>query len=455
MRRGQDAREKKRISRRSFLRGAGGVLVSLPLLESLAPRPARAASNGPIKRFVVFFNPNGVIPQAFYPTPGSSETDFTINTCHVDLAPLRSKIIWTTGIDMKSGKAGPGERHQTGMGTLLTGRPLLPGNFVGGDGSLAGWGSGISVDQVIAQNIGRDSPIPSLQLGVRASGAEVRHRLSYLGPGQPLPPENDPRAVFDRLFSDNNTAPEEVRNLRRRRKSVLDAVIDQFGSVRRNIGKVDAKKLDAHLDLIRDVERRIDSMPVPGSCAAPARPVVDGGQLDSETTMPQLMDLQIDLLAVAFRCDLTRVASIQNSNAENHIRFPWLGSMGDGHSLSHAGPSSTNEANELILRDTWYAQKFFRLISALDGVTEGDKTILDNSVVLWGNELSIGNQHSQINMPFIIAGSGGGYFRTGRYVSYTNVSHVNMLVSFLNAMDIPATTFGDPQFCDGPLTNMT
>lgn len=447
----QDAREKVRVSRRSFLRGAGGVLVSLPLMESLAPRRAWAAGNT-IKRFAVFFNPNGVIPQAFYPTSGGSETTFTVNTCHQPLVPLKHKIIWTTGIDMKSSKAGPGERHQTGMGTLLTGRPLLPGNFVGGDGSLAGWGSGISVDQVIAQSIGRDNPLPSLQLGVRASGAEVRHRLSYLGSAQPLPPENDPRAVYDRLFSDSNTAPEEVRKLRARRKSVLDAVMDQFGVVRRHIGKVDAQKLDAHLELVRDVERRIDSMPVSGSCIPPARPGVIN--VDSEDTMEAVANLQVDLLTIAFRCDLTRVASIQNSNAENHIRFPWLSSMGDGHSLSHAGPSSTNEANELILRDTWYASKFYRLISQLDQIVEGDKTVLDNSVVFWGNELSVGNQHSHVNMPFIIAGSGGGYFRTGRYLTYQNVSHVNMLVSFLNAMGIEATTFGDPQFCDGPLAGL-
>jgi hypothetical protein len=233
---------------------------------------------------------------------------------------------------------------------------------------------------------------------------------------------------------------------------VLDAVMDQFGVVRRHIGKVDAQKLDAHLELVRDVERRIDSLPVAGSCIPPTRPSVIN--MDSEETMETVADLQVDLLTIAFRCDLTRVASIQNSNAENHIRFPWLNSMGDGHSLSHAGPSSTNEANELILRDTWYASKFYRLISQLDQVVEGDKTVLDNSVVFWGNELSVGNQHSHVNMPFIIAGSGGGYFRTGRYLTYQNVSHVNMLVSFLNAMGIEATTFGDPQFCDGPLAGL-
>ena len=265
----------------------------------------------------------------------------------------------------------------------------------------------------------------------------------------PLPPENDPRAAFDRLFGETGTAPEEVQRLRRQRKSVLDAVLDQFGALDRKLGTDDKRKVDAHLSLVRDLEQRIV---VNGpTCTPPAEPA----QLpvDSETTMPTIMRLQMDILAVALSCDLTRVASVQCSNAENHIAMPWIDSRGDGHSLSHAGPSSPAEAAELTKRDTWYAGELAYLLGRLDSVMESGRSVLDNSIVFWGNELSVGATHSHIDMPFVIAG-GAGYFRMGRYLRYDHASHVNMLLSFLHAMDIDDQTFGDPEFCEGPLSGL-
>lgn len=444
------------LTRRQFLRGAGGITVGLPLLSSLLPRAARAQAAPPIKRFLVFFHPNGVIPNAWWPTPGATEAAFTLGRCHAAaLERHKSKLIFLKGVDMLSGKAGPGERHQTGMGTLLTGRPLLEGTFVGGDGSLAGWGSSISVDQRIAQVIGGGTAIGSLQLGIRASGAEVRHRLSYTGPSQPLPPENDPRAVFNRLFTDASTDPDEMTRLRLQKKSVLDAVMAQFGSMNGKLGSHDRTKLERHLELVRDIERRIEVRPPGnGTCIAPPEPPVL--EADSERTMPDVSRLMIDLLAVALSCDVTRVASLQYSNAENHIRFPWIDSLGDGHALSHAGPSSTNEAEQLVRRDTWYAEQLAHLLDRLGEYEEGEAgaTILDNSVVFYGNELSVGNTHSHVEMPFLLAGSAGGYFRTGRMLTYDHASHCNLLLSFLHAMGIEAQSFGMPELCSGPLAGL-
>lgn len=440
------------LSRRNFLRGAGGIAVGLPVLGSLLPRRVEAQmAAAPIKRFITYFNPNGVIPAGWYPTPGADERTFTLGASHAPLEPFKSKIIWTSGIDMKSSKAGPGERHQTGMGTLLTGRPLLAGNFVGGDGSLAGWGSGISVDQRMVDVIGASNTIPSLELGVRASGAEVRHRLSYRASATPLPPENNPRLAFDRLFGEMGSAPEEVRKLRRQRKSVLDAVVSQFGALNRKLGTDDKRKVDAHLTMVRDLERRIV---VDGPACTPPEMLAEDPAPDSETTMPDVIKLQMDIMVVAMTCDLTRVGTIQCSNAENHIAMPWIPSLGDGHGLSHAGPSSPNEAGELRKRDTWYATQLAYLLGRMDAVMEGERSLLDNSVVFWGNELSVGATHSHLNMPFLIAG-GAGHFRMGRYLQYSNASHVNMLLSFLHAMGIEDQTFGAPEFCEGPLSGLT
>ena len=280
----------------------------------------------------------------------------------------------------------------------------------GGDGSRAGWGSGISVDQYIAQQLDVPTALRTLELGVRATTAEVRSRLSYLGPSQPLPPRNDPRAVFDELFSDFEREPSELQFIREQQRSVLDTVSKQFAAIRPRLTAVDQRKLEAHLSLVRDVERRLAMENIAEGCSAPNEP----RQLDpdSEDDMPHITDLQIEMLTMALTCDLTRIVTLQFSNAQNHIRYPWLDSLGDGHSLSHAGPSNSDARSQWVTRERWLAGRFAYLLSRLEAVPEGDGTMLDNTIVLWINELAVGNTHSHINMPFLMAGSGGGYFRT-------------------------------------------
>jgi hypothetical protein len=170
--------------------------------------------------------------------------------------------------------------------------------------------------------------------------------------------------------------------------------------------------------------------------------------------MPDILKLQIDLMVSAMACDLTRVGSIQVSNAKNHIRYPWLESLGDGHSLSHAGPSNDEARTELELRGNWLAQQFSYLLDRLDALPEGDGTMLDNTVVLWGNELAQGNIHSQVSMPFVLAGSAGGALKTGRHIQYANRPHNDLLVTLLNAFGLEDTTFGDERFCTGPLSEL-
>lgn len=455
-----------RLSRRHFLRGLAGTAIALPLLEAGLTRealaqatPGSVTANGFPKRFVYFFHPNGTQQNVFWPTAGTSTKDFQLSAILSPLEPYKNKLIIPKGVELKSGagSVGPGEPHQRGMGTVLTGHPLQAGSFVGGDGSLAGWGNGISIDQRIAQHIGADTTIGSLQLGVRADTtaptAEVRTRLSYLGPAQPLPPQNDPKNVFDQLFADFMAEPAELADLRARRKSILDGVIGQFQALNQRAGYHDRQRLESHLTMVRDLETRLENERVTGqACYAPADP--GSQQPDSEDTMPDIARLQIDMLVTAFACDLTRVGGIQFSNAKNHIRFPWIESLGDGHQLSHAGPSNTSAFNEWVARDTWFATQFAYLLGALAAIPEGDGTMLDNTAVLWINELSQGNTHSHIDMPFVLAGSAGGYFETGQFLQYGNVSHSNLLVSLQNAFGIESDTFGDPAFCTGPLDGL-
>jgi hypothetical protein len=445
--------ETPRFSRRTILRGIGGISVGLPLLYTLDAY-GQSTPQFP-KRLIIFFRPNGTKPDAWFPTAGSSPTDFTLNRVHAQaLTPFKSDLIFTRGIDMIAADMGPGEMHQRGMGDVLTGIALLHGDFIGGDGTPgAGWGGGISVDQRVAQMIGQGTPIQSLQVGVRVTGAEVSHRISYAGAGQPLPPEVDPAAVYQQLFSTFSQPQIALNQLIAKRRSVLDAVKEQFAVVQRQVGSSERAKLQQHLDQVRDLEDRLAAMMTMGggACMPPQAP--QSLPVDDENTMPQISRLQLDLIVTAFACDMTRVASIQYSTADNHIRFPWINSLGDGHGLSHAGDDDTDAHEQLVERDMWYAGEFAYLLNALKSIPEGPGTMLDNTLVLWCSELSIGNIHSHLSMPFMLAGSAGGALTTGRYLQYQSVPHNQLLLSIVQAFGINDATFGDPMFCSGALPN--
>lgn len=452
----------RRFTRRKFVRGAGGMAIALPFLGSGLfgmPGFGHAGENGPAlpKRFIFMIHPNGVITEKWFPLNVMSESSFDLNVCHEPLRAYRDRMLLFNGVHLASGQVGPGEPHQKGMGAMLSGQPLQEGDFVGGDGSRAGWGNGITIDQVLAKNIGKDTSFGSMELGVRADsngGSEVRTRVSYAGPGQPLPPQNDPQEVFKRIFSDFMTDNSVVDEVRKRRGSILDAVDGQFDSLMKRAGADDRQRLNQHLEMIRDIERRLDVGDITGeACKVPATP--EALTPDSEDTMPKIMKAQIDLMVMAMACDLTRVATLQISNAKNHIRYPWLNSLGDGHGLSHAGPSNTSAIDEWVARDTWHASQLAYLCDALSNIKEGEGTMLDNTLILWCSEIARGNTHSHKDMPFLMMGSNGGYFKTGRYLQYQNASHTDLLISILQSFGMDVSSFGDPRFSNGPLSGLT
>jgi Protein of unknown function (DUF1552) len=444
-------RKNPELTRRHFLRAAGGAAVALPLLSSLR---AGAASETFPKRLVLMYTPNGVIPDAWWPKNVTNESAWDLNTIHQPLAAFKDRLLFLSGVDLTiTNTVGPGGLHQRGIGALFTGQQLQSGElFVDGCGQRAGWANGISVDQEVAKTLAVGTPITSLELGVRATENDVQGRIAYAGAGAPLPPMNDPSEVFQRLFSGFGQNSDQLAELRSRRRSVLDTVQAQFKSISAKVSTEDQQKLQAHLSLVRDLEGRMASTGNgSASCVAPAVPAV----LDpaSEDDMPTIAGLHLDMLATAFACDLTRVASFQISTSLNHIRYPWLNSMGEGHALSHEGPSDADAFAQLVLRQTWHSQMLANFLERLSQIPEGSGTVLDNTLVLWGNEVAEGNTHSHLNMPFVMAG-GGWYFRTGRSLQYSSASHNDLLVSVLNAMGVEATTFGQADMCKGPLPNL-
>lgn len=445
--------------RRRFLAASGLAVLGLPLLDALprgqllGARVARASTLYP-RRFVFVYNPNGTVPDQFWPAVGEGVTEAALSslplpTITAPLEPFKDKLLFLRGIDLKVTEVGPGGPHQRGLGSLLTGRELQEGVFADGCGRMAGWANGISIDQEIALHVGQTTLLPSLELGVRAAEADVRGRISYAGPGAPLPPVNTPGLAYERLFSNFQDVDPLVKE---QRADVVDVLYEQYEGLRPVLGVRDRAKVDQHLEILRGVERRT-TLPVDTSgCGAPERPP----ELDEndENDMPQIADLQVQILASAFACDLTRVATLQFSSAINEIRFPWLDTEGTGHALSHSGESDVEKQTALINRSQWYAQRVADLLAALDAIPEGEGSVLDNSIVVWGNELALGSSHTLTDIPFVVAGTAGGYLRSGRFVHYDGVAHNQLWVATLNAMGVDATAFGHPDYANGALPSL-
>lgn len=452
-------------TRRALLRAMGGAAAALPLL-----RAGLLRGQDPIgpRRLLIWFTPNGTVEEEWRPTGG--EHDFVLGRILEPLEPFRRHLLLFgpqtpsddprehVGISLRCTEDPPSGGH--GLSMLLTGRPEVEV-----DGET--WGGGESVDQYVARHVGAATRFPSLELGVRVQGgaASVGNRMIYRGAGSPVPPEGSPHAAFDRLFSDlaapsGAPGPDDgVERRRARRRAVLDFAHGRFEALRPRLGREDRLRLDAHRESLSELQGRLLAAPEPGpsraACRAPEMAGLPSNGWDEYDNMPQTGELQMDLLAMAFACDLTRVASLQWNWAASNARFPWVGAGEWQHELSHEPRDDRDARDKLVRTHRWYAEQLASLLGRLDALPEGDGTVLDNTVVFWCNELSDGMYHTHQNMPFLLAGGAGGHLRTGRYVRYADRAHNDLLVSLCQAMGVDTETFGDPRFCRGALPDLT
>lgn len=427
-----------RVSRRSLLLGGAALLTASRATAQAAPP----------KRFIAIYFPNGCYPSRWFPT--GSESSYTLGQSLAPLEPYKQHCLFVSGLDLKVAVSGPGEQHQRGIGAFLTGQTLQTGSFVGNDGTTAGWADGASLDQLLVPLLGQGSAAPSLQLGVHCIERDVSGVISYGGAAQPLLAENDPAATFRTLFGQVPGPPDAQERVRRRRASVLDTVQKQFPHAKRGLSAADRRRLDLHLEEVRQLEARVAALP-PGSCLAPAAPGMT--EFQSETAMPQVAKLQVDMLVKALQCDLTRVATLAYSDAKNHIALPFLNIPSDVHNISHYADSST-ERLQLAQRDAWMAEQLAYLIRKLNETPEGTGTLLDSTLVLLGSELGSGNSHSHVNTPLVLAGHGAG-FRMNRWLNFGGASWNDMLLSIYRAFGGMGTTFGAASFSKGPLSGLT
>jgi hypothetical protein len=421
-------------SRRGFLRGmmrGSAVFVGLPLLERMLNGNGTAlACGGAIpKRFGLFFWGNGNIPSRWVP-----ETDGTDYELSEQLAPLQSmkaKMSVVTGLSVKVPNVLP---HTSGSGGLLTGMAPLSSD---GNETFAG----PTIDQIVAAEVGGDSLYPSIQTAATNASGQ-----SYNGPNSQNPPETDPYTLYERLFGASFREPGEegvVDPTLGLRRSVLDSVSGDIVSLQSRLGAADKARLDQHLTGVRDLETRLARLEEdPPSLEACARPEsVPLTSYPDEEGRPQVSArsrAMIDMLAMAFACDQTRVFGHYICDPVSNNLFP--GASAGHHNLTHDEGGDQPEVNAITLQ---IVAELAYLLERFDSVVEADGTLLDNCCILGCSEVSLGQTHSLDDMPIVLGGGLCGTLRTGlHYRSYTGDSASSLMLSILRGMDILATSFG-------------
>jgi hypothetical protein len=445
----------KHLNRRTFLRGIGASL-ALPMLDSMVP--ARAASTAgaaksPI-RMAFLYVPNGIIPGAW--TPKADGRDWEFMRSMKPLEAFRQNINVLTGLAQINGRAlgdGPGDHARAGA-TWLTG--IHPKKTEG-----VGIRSGVSVDQIAARALGQKTQLGSLELGLDtpslAGGCDsgyscaYTNTISWRGETTPLPMEPNPRMVFERLFGDGDSTDAASRlTALKEQRSILDYVAGDIDRLETGLGKSDRSKLTEYLEAIRDIERRIQKAEEQN--AAMKIPVIErpgGVPAELEDHAKLMMDLQV----LAFQADLTRVITFMIGREGSNRPYKKIGISDGHHSLTHH-QNDPEKIEKVTQIDTYHTQLFAYYLEKLKSTKDGDGTLLDHSMVLYGSSICDGNAHTHHDLPLLLVGSAGGRIKGGRHIRYEKETPMNnLLVSMLDFAGVPEVEkFGDS---NGKVQNLT
>jgi len=440
-------------SRREFLIKTGVSAAAANFLFSLPSLGWAAASGTPKKKRLVFiFSPNGVIPDHFWPEKLGK--DFELKRILQPLADFKDRTLTLHGV--RNRIKGDGDGHMRGMGCLLTGIELFPGDVQGGSDTPAGWSKGISVDQHIKNHLQSDpstqTRFGSLEFGVMVpERADTWTRMSYAGPNQPVAPIDNPYQMFDKLYG-------QTRN-RELLASVLDDLTADFKKVESLVSSEDRRLLNEHLEMVRGLEKELKTelaQATKSKDVGHAVPALPPNIEEVNNNIPLICKMQMDMLVSSFAADFARVATFQITNSVGEPKMRWLDIEEGHHHLSHE-PDSNEEAYEKLIKiNTWYCEQVAYLAKKLAETPEpdGQGSLLDNTTLVWTNELGKGNSHTRNNIPFVLVGEGCG-FSMGRAIDYKSVPHNRLLMSFSEAMGSPVKSFGNPDYCgDGPLPDL-
>ncbi|MBL9115402.1 MAG: DUF1552 domain-containing protein [Verrucomicrobiaceae bacterium] len=431
----------KHLNRRQFLRDLGISASAMPFLSGLpsitgAPVPHRR------QRLIIMFSPNGTLPKDFWPEKAGSEFEF--GPILKPLEPFKKQTLVLNGIANRV--RGDGDSHMRGMSCLLTCDELLKGNIMGGGGNPAGWASNISIDQEIKNYLQAKAETKtrfgSLEFGVAVPDrADPWTRMSYAGANQPIAPIDDPHQVLKKLYGQMKDKESLV--------SILDDVRNDLKKVSSMLSARDKALLDQHMTLVRSLEQDLADADKQGKLAHPVPKVDPSIELVNDNT-PQISRIQIDLLVNALANDMARVATLQYMRSVGMAQMRWLGVEEGHHSLSHDPDDKKDSYDKLMKINTWFAGEFAYLAKRLRETPEpsGEGNMLDNTLLVWTNELGKGNSHTLDNIPYVLVGGGCG-FKMGRSLQFDKVAHNRLWMSISNAMGHQLKTFGKKELCEG------
>lgn len=436
-----------RLSRRTLLKGAGAAL-GLPLLEAMAA-PTSAQPKIPI-RLAALYMPNGVNTKFW--SPEGVGRDFKLSATLEGLAPVKDKIVVLSNLWNAAAKGGDG--HYVKEAAILTCTTIkkTPG---------ADMANGVSMDQLAAKSVATLTPLPSLELGVTpvAIGVDAvvgytrvyGSHIAWASPTTPLAREINPRSVYERLF---RAATTPSANAAKMDTLLLDRVLDDAKKLRTQVGAQDKIRLDEYLSVMRSLEERVQRSSSGAKSTWKARVALDAKSMptDKPTDHAEHVRLMMDMIAVAFQSDTTRVSTFMFGNAVSNVSFRFLEGVTAGHHDNSHHQNDAEKLKQYQLINRWHVDQYAYLLKKLDSMKEGDSTVLDNSMILFASALSDGNSHNMHKLPIVLGGRGGGRIDSGQHLSFSEDSPLsNLYVSMLDAFGAPVERFADST---GPLTGL-
>jgi len=436
---------KRFLSRRTVLRGLGAT-IALPFLDGMVPALTAAAKTAakPVKRLGCIYVPNGMEMRMW--TPKAEGANFALSPILEAMKPFYDQTMVLSGLADRVAVPLPGEGigdHARASSTWLTGVHVK--KTEGPDIR-----AGISMDQIAAQVLGKETQLASLELAldsVEVLGAcdagyscAYANTISWRTPTTPLPMENDPRAVFERLFGATNSTDAATRQARiRQEKTILDVVTGEISALAKSLGSNDRQRLNEYLEAVRDVERRIQTAEAQKNRELPV--------LDQPQGIPDTFDkhsaLMYDLLALAYQADLTRVGTFMVSREVSSRSYPQIGVPDGHHSVSHH-QNDPVKLEKLAKINAYHIKQFTYFLDKLRNTPDGDGNLLDHSLFVYGSGISDGNIHFHLDLPMMVVGGGGGQFKGGRHLRYKNDTPLsNLYVSVLDKLGVPTEQFGD------------
>jgi len=429
---------KMHLSRRTFLRGMG-VSMALPFLESMVPAATpfaqTAAKAG--TRLGCIYVPHGATMDKW--TPDAEGTAFTFSDILQPLAPFRDRVNVISDLSHPQAYGGGSAtaNHNRSAATFLSGAHAEAGPQAR---------LGVTVDQFAAQHIGQGTPLPSLELTIEGPSLSCgeglscayRDTISWQGATTPLPMQNDPQVVFERLFGDGSTDAER-RARRQQSISLLDSVLEEAELLRRKLPSSDRTRVDRYLADVREIERRIETAARQASTDVQLPDAPVGVPKDVEDHIKLMLDLQV----LAWQADITRVTTLLMAKELSNAVYPKSGVRDAFHILSHHSNIRENQDRFAVL-NRYHVSLLAHLLGKLQSIPDGDGTLLDHSMVLYGSAMSDGNQHNHGPLPIVLAGGASVALKGGRHIrSAKDTTMSNLLLAMLDKLGTPAERFGD------------